>query len=145
MATSAPSPDDPLGFDVLVADDIGADGRTGTGAELAKWAIYHRLTTEKLYLIGAPGNLVDFGVDVRRWVGAAMTPASAAAKGPQVEIVVRRDPRISTVRAAVTLAGPSLAKYAMRIVVDATLVSGQTISLVLGVSAVTVDLLSLGT
>ncbi len=142
---SAPSVDDPLGYDVLVTTDLAASGRSASGEELVLWAMGHRLTTKQLLLIGAPGGVVDDGIDVREWVNEKLTPTMAQAKGPLVEITLRKDPRISTVRAVVSIAtGATAAEYDITIAVTAVLVTGQTIARVFGVSAVTVDLLAEG-
>lgn len=141
---ATPSENDPLGYDVFVSDDIAADARDATGEELVRNALRHRLTTEKLLLIGAPNDEVDFGIDVRKWIGERLTPTLARAKGPLVEIVLAREPGVSFVRARVSLAGPVLAQYTLTIAIDATLVTGTVLSLTLGVSAVNVDLLAGG-
>lgn len=140
---SGPSVNDPLGYDVWIREDMAEDGRSATGLELVSNAIAHRLTTEALPSIGAPGGWADYGVDVRRWCGLTTTAQQAAARGPQASEVIQRDERIETADVIVSLSGPSTG-YTLKLDVTATTVQGQTISLVLGVSSVTVDILAEG-
>lgn len=145
--TSAPSPDDPLGYDVAVTDDIPEDGRSAGGDELLAWALAHRFQAATLPLVDAPGGEQEFGVVASTWIGEATTPELARRKSALATIVAQRDPRVepTTVRAVVDLAGPELeGKYALTISITARATTGRPISLILGVSAVTVDLLSQG-
>ncbi len=140
---SGPSPNDPLGFDVFLREDIESDGRSATGIELVNNAILHRLTTGMLLLIGAPDGQVDYGEDVTLWCGQGLTRSQAEARGPTVAAIVQRDPRIDYADASVTLARAG-GLYELTITITGKTVTGQRISLILGVSSVTVDLLSEG-
>lgn len=143
----APSPDDPLGYDVFVRDDIDADGRDATGLELVENGILHRITTEKLLLTDAPSGeeFVDFGEDVRTWVGAVDTTDSANARIQRLVEVIRRDPNIdpSSVRIDIQM-GLSGTKWAFRLAIAARTTTELPIALTVGVDAVSVQLLSLG-
>ena len=140
------SPDDPLGYDVYVREDIEADGRAATGLELVQNAILHRLTTEKLFLADAPsGDLVEFGEDIRKWVGAVETQDSAQAKVPRLIEVLKRDPRLNPssvqVDIQMQLTGE---KWRFIVSVNAQTTTELPIALVIGVDAITVELLSQG-
>lgn len=139
-----PNPNDPLGFDVYARNDIDRGGRSSSGAELATNAILHRITEGVLPLVDSESGFVDFGDDVRRWIGLGLTQegldARAAALGP----IIERDERVRSADVTGTLApGPSSA-WAFQINVAAQLRTGETISLAIGVSDVSVQLLSEG-
>jgi len=144
---SLPSPDDPLGYDVFVREDIEEDGRDATGIELVANGIFHRVTTDKLLLVDAPSGeqLVEFGEDVRKWVGSVATQDSADAKAPRLVEIVKRDLNINpaTIRVDIQmqLAG---AQWAFIIAITCRTTTELPVALTLGVSAVTVELLSQG-
>lgn len=148
----APSPADPLGYDTFVREDMPEDGRDASGEELAANAIYHRLTTEKQWLIGAPGAasdeeaLVDYGINVHDWLGEPLTQEVLDAKVPLVAAVVQRenvlDPATITVEMTMLPAAPP--NVAFRIAVRARTTRDRPVELVLDVGAVTVDLLAQG-
>lgn len=144
--TSA-SPDDPLGYDVYVREDIEPDGRDATGLELTQNAILHRITTDKLLLTDAPSgeDFVEFGEDVRKWVGGVETQESADAKAPRLTEVIKRDPTINpasiTVDIQMQLTG---AQWALIIAINCRTTTELPIALIVGVDAVTVELLSQG-
>lgn len=144
-------PASPLGFDVDIDTDMQPDGRACSGARLVSNAILHRLMADSLPLIGAPGGVAAYGEDVRKWVGECTTPARAAAKAPRIVAAIARDPRIdaSSIRVSINV-NPSIT-FPDRSAVDfAITISAQTtnalpISLVVGVSKVSVELLAQGT
>lgn len=137
-----PSPADPLGYDVLIDEhDLDAGGRSATGEELVLAAIAHRLTCAQLAMVDAPDDQVDYGVDVRRWVGEALTQSELAARVPLIDEVLHRDPRIAATRLTLTR-GPASADASLILDVTATLVTGQTISRVASISAVSVEFLA---
>lgn len=150
--TPAPSPDDPLGYDAYVREDMTEDGRDASGEELAANAIYHRLTTEKQWLVGAPGaasdeeSLVDYGINVFDWLGEPLTQESLNAKVPLVAAVVQRenvlDPATITVDMALLPATPPNVSF--RVTVRARTTRSFPVELVMDVGAVTVDLLAQG-
>lgn len=150
MAMTAPSVSDPLGFDVLVDEhDLDPTGRSATGLELVQAAIVHRLTQEKLAMIGAPDGEIDFGINVRTWVGEATDAASLDAKTPLVDEVLHRDPRIASTTvtisqapAGITLSDGSAASILLSVFVTTT--TGATIDRIVGVSGVSVEFLAAG-
>lgn len=145
MTTAIPGQNDPYGIDVAIALDMDPSGRSAYGVELVSNAILHRLTTDTLLLVGAPDDRVDFGVDVRQWVGEVTTQANADAKGPLIAIVIQRDPRIdpSSILVAVTVL-PIGALYRLEISVTCRTTTALPVALVIGVNAISVDLLSQG-
>lgn len=148
MTTAAPYPNpaSPYGFDVDVGDDLQPDGRSASDAQLVANEIPHRLSADQLPLVGATGDFAPYGVDVRAWVGETTDQELANAKGPLLVMIVNRDPRIDRGRTAVQLQVQQDGDdYALTISIQAYLTNGLPIALVLGVSAVSVDLLSQGT
>lgn len=146
------SPADPLGYDMAyivtaAGIDLDPSGRAATGLELVDAAIVARLTCESLPLIGAPDDSVEFGDDVRKWIGE---PASSVAtKGPRVGMVLMRDERIPRAVATVSAADPGTtfpggAAVDITIAIDVTTSTGAILSRVVGVSRVTVAFLASG-
>jgi hypothetical protein len=145
MISQPASRTDPLGYDVKIGADLDPSGRSAAGHELVADAILHRLEQDQLLLTGAPDDQIDFGVDVRRWIGEATTDDAIAAKVPQLEEVVRRDPRIASATVTITrVTGETAARYKLLIRVQAITVVGQIIDRIVGVSAVTVEFLAQG-
>ena len=140
---AGPSPNDPLGFDVYLREDIASDGRSATGIELVNNAILHRITTGLLLLTGAPEGQADYGEDLTTWCGQGLTRSQVEARGPTIAAIVQRDPRVAFADAAITLASPR-GLYELTVTITGQTVTGQPIALVLGVSSVTVDLLAEG-
>lgn len=144
---STASPDDELGYDVYVREDIEEDGREATGLELVANGIFHRVTTDKLLLVDAPSGegIVEFGEDVRKWVGAVETQDSADAKAPRLVEIIKRDPNINPASIRVDiqmqLAG---AQWAFIIAITCRTTTEVPVALTIGVDAVTVELLSQG-
>jgi hypothetical protein len=144
-------PASPLGYDVDVDDDMVVDGRACSGARLVGNALVHRLMADTLPLIEAPDGEVAYGEDVRKWVGECTTPARAIAKVPRVVAVLSRDPRVDaaslrvsiTVKPSITFANGSAVDFAISITAQTT--TGLPIAQVIGVSKVSVELLSQGT
>jgi hypothetical protein len=147
MTSAAASPDDPLGYDAFVREDIDEDGRDATGLELTQNAILHRITTDKLLLTDAPSgeDVVEFGEDVRKWVGSVETQDSANAKAPRLVEVIKREPNINPnsirVDIQMQLAG---ARWAFIIAISCRTTTELPVALTLGVDAMTVELLSQG-
>jgi hypothetical protein len=136
---------DPLGYDAWVREDLDPSGRSASGLELVDHAVLHRLSEDLLLLTGAPDDQVEFGVNVRKWIGEAVTEASLLAKGPMVEEAISRDPRIASVTAAVLIAtGTTASRYGLLIHVAYATTTGQRIERVVGVSQVTVEFLAQG-
>lgn len=140
------SPLDPLGYDVKVGLDLDPSGRAATGLELVEDGMLHRLSQGSLLLTGAPDDQVEFGEDVRAWVGEALVDGEIESRAPLVELILRRDPRIANVSVVLSLLTPDDApEVNFTIAVQATTVSGQSISRVIGVSSLTVAFLATGT
>ncbi len=146
--TTAPahaSASDPLGFDFKVGADLDPSGRSATGLELVQDALLHRLQEDRISMVGAPGDEIDFGVNVRKWVGEALSDDALAAKTPAVEEALRRDVRIADIKLKITKAtGADAARWALRIEVYAVTISGETIDRIVGVSQVSVEFLAAG-
>lgn len=144
-------PASPLGYDVDVELDMAPDGHACSGPRLVENALLHRLTADTLPLVGAPGGVVAYGKDVRTWVGECTTPARAAAKVPLLVVILSREPRVdpSSIRVAI-LVRPSLtfangSAVDLAITISARTTTGRPIALVVGVSKISVELLSQGT
>ncbi len=135
---------DELGYDIDAAADIDRGGRSASGTRLVANAILHRLTTDELPLIDSPSGYEEYGEDVRRWLGEALTTDTLNARAAGLGIILERDPRISTAEVTGTLTQAPGSLYAFELTVTAHLRTGETISLVMGVSAVTVEILSQG-
>ena len=145
--TAAPhaSASDPLGFDMKVGADLDPSGRSATGIELVQDALLHRLQDDRLSMVEAPGGEIDFGVNVRNWVGEALSDDALAAKTPAVEEALRRDVRIADLTLKITrMTGPDAARWAIRIEVHAVTISGETIDRIVGVDAISVQFLAVG-
>jgi hypothetical protein len=142
----------PWGFDRYVGPTVnGSDmlpnGRGCSDVELVANKILARSLCGTLPLIGAPGGVIDFGEPVQEWVGEALTAASLAQKQTRLTLVYQRIRAIDPATLAVTVSqtGPAGAQCNFYITVSARLLSGQPIALVMGINAVSVDLLSQGT
>lgn len=136
---------DPLGYDMKVGADLDRGGRSASGLELVADAMLHRLSEDTLLLTGAPNDEVEFGENVRKWVGEALDQAALDAKAPRLEEVLRRDPRIASVTLSLSVAqGADASKYRFIINVSAVTVRGQIIDRIVGISAVTVEFLAQG-
>lgn len=150
---ASPSANDPLGFDVFLDTDIDANGRSATGAELVANAMPHRLQADTIPCIGAPNGVKEFGVNVRNWIGEPLTfredgtSPELDAKVALVDAALQRDPRIASNVIAITKAPPGTAladgsKAEIIITITSLLVTGATVSRVVGVSAVSVGFLA---
>ena len=96
-------------------------------------------------MVGAPGDEIDFGENVRNWVGEALSNEALAAKTPRVEEVLRRDVRIADLTVRITrAAGADASRWELLVQVRAVTITGQTIDRIVGVSSVTVEFLAAG-
>lgn len=139
------SASDPLGYDVKIGSDLEPSGRSASGIELVADAMLHRLSQERLLMTGAPDDQVDFGEDVRTWIGEAVTQDVLDERAPRLEEVLRRDPRIASVTLSLQLvAGEDASKYRFLINVSAVTIRGQTIDRIVGVSQISVEFLAQG-
>lgn len=146
MADPNNDPGSLYGYDVDVDTDIKPDGRACSGPRLVQNAILHRLMEDTLPLIGAPDDVVPFGEDVRKWVGEVTTQAAATAKGPRLVGVLNRDARLDPAQTRVSVAvQPSGALVDLVITISGALTDGTPLSIVVGVTKWSVQLLSQGT
>ncbi len=154
---TAPSPNDPLGYDVCIdVTDLDRTGRSAAGIELYEAAVLHRLTCEQLKMIDgdildAEGDaVIEFGIDVRKWCGEPIDRQSAEAKNPLIDEVLHRDPRtrrvdVSTVVAPDGTVMPSGAMARLLIHLGLTTVTGERIERIVGINEVSVEFLARGT
>lgn len=140
---------DPLGFDAYVGPvpgggvDLLPDGRGATGVELARNEIVARSMTDTIPMIGAPGGRRDFGRDVRAWVGSPLTEASRASRAQELAVVYARSPRLDTGSIRVIVdATPVGSRYNFAITVEARTTTAQPVSMVLGINAISVDIIA---
>jgi hypothetical protein len=139
-------PADPYGYDVDVDTDMAVDGHACSGARLVGNALLHRLMADTLPMIDAPGGAVAYGEDVRKWIGECTTQERANAKIPRIVAALSRDPRVdpASLRVSIDLAATgALVDFAITITAQTT--TGLPIALVVGVSKISVELLSQGT
>ncbi len=147
FTTAAPraSAADPLGFDFKVGTDLDPSGRSASGLELVEDALLHRLQEDRLLMVEAPGGEIDFGKDLRQWIGEALSDEDLAAKTPAVEEVLRRDPRIADITLRITrMTGADAARWPLRVDITYTTITGQVIDRIVGVSQVSVEFLAAG-
>lgn len=146
--TSLAAPTDPLGYDVFVREDIDEDGRDASGLELVQNAILHRVTQDKQFLTDAPtgdDEPVEFGEDVRKWVGEALTNDTAQVKTQRLIEVVSRESNLNPSSITVDIqVQPTGAEWPLIIDISARTTSEVPVALTIGVDQVTVALLSLG-
>lgn len=146
--TALASPTDPLGYDVFVREDIDDDGRHASGIELVQNAILHRVTQDKQFLTDAPtgdDEPVEFGEDVRRWIGEALTDDAAQGKTQRLIEVIGREPNLNPSSITVDVqVQPIGADWPLIIDIDARTTTEIPVSLTIRVNEVTVELLSRG-
>jgi hypothetical protein len=153
MTTTGPSPNDPLGFDAYLDEDLAPNGRSATGEELVANAIPHRLMADTLPCIDAPSGVKEFGVNVRRWAGEPLTfradgtSPQLDTKVAQIDAALQRDPRIAKNTIVLSQAPPGTtltdgSQAVFQIALTSTLITGATVSRVVGVSAVSVGFLA---
>ncbi len=135
---------DPLGYDMKCGLDIDRGGRSASGSELVLDGMIHRLTTDDLPLAESPLGYIEYGEDVRKWLGASIGDEELAARAAGLQPILERDEAIveATVTATRTSAPGALISFDLSI--QATLRTGETIRYVLPISAVTVEFLAAG-
>ncbi len=142
---NTPSPADPLGYDVYVRTDVDGAGRSATGLELVEHGMLHRLQEDTLLQTDAPNDEVEFGENLRLWVGEALTQDEIQRRSPRIEEVLRRDPRIATIAVSASITtGDDASRYRFTIRVFGQTTRGQAIDRIIGVSAITVEFLAQG-
>lgn len=126
------------GRDIWCTNAI-SPGRTATGATLVEQAIYRRFITRRGTVIDAP----SYGLDLRSFVQAKMTPSKLAAVPGMVRAEVEKDERIlrGTVRVAATF---DTDERVLTITGDGVLSTDEPFSFKLAVGEVTVQLLEGG-
>lgn len=145
MADPSRDPGSLYGWDVDVDTDLQPDGRACSGPRLVQNAMLHRLMEDTLPLTGAPNGVVPYGEDVRKWIGEVTTQAAANAKGPLLVGVLNRDVRLDPAQTKVTIAlQPVGAIVNIVISISAALTNGTPLSIVVGVTKWSVELLSQG-
>jgi len=138
------NPNDPLGYDMKCGSDIEPGGRSASGVELVGDAILHRVTTKQLPLVESENGYIEYGDDVREWIGLGLTQEGIDAKAATLAPIIERDERVRQAEVSATLTTSPGSMWAITIAVDAALRTGETISRVFGVSAVTVEVLAQG-
>lgn len=125
---------------------MAANGRACSGVELVRNGMVARSMADSISMIGAPGDRVPFGRDVRAWVGSAMTDSTAEARAQELTVVYARDPRLDSGSIRVVIATARAgSQYAFTISVSARTTTAQPIAMILGVNSISVDVLAAGT
>lgn len=148
MADPNRDPGSAYGYDADVALDMAPDGHSCSGARLVTNAWLHRLMEDVLPLTGAPGGSVQFGKDVRAWIGEVTTQAAANAKGPELVAVLNRDSRVDPAQTRVAVSvvtAPGSPNVNLAIAASGQLTNGTPISEVYLVTKATVARLAQGT
>ena len=123
--------------------DMTPTGRNASGAELVRNGMIARSMADTIPMIGAPGGVRAFGKNVRNWVGAAWRDGDEEARAQELAVVYARDPRLDAGSIAVVIARQKAgAFYSFTITVNAFTTTQQPIAMVLGVNAISVDILA---
>jgi hypothetical protein len=138
----------PLGFDLAIGPtppgvDMSPTGRNASDAELVRNGMIARSMADTIPMIGAPGGVRAFGRNVRNWVGAAWRDGDEETRAQELAIVYARDPRVDggSIRVVLTRQKAG-AFYSFTIAVNAFTTTAQPIAMVLGVTAISVDILA---
>ena len=135
----------PYGYDVWMDVDLKPDGRSASDADIVANDMLQRVTCKALPNALAPGGYSSYGVDVREWIQGITDQDMANARGPELVAVMNRDARLDPSRTTAQLQVTQTSDdYSFVIQIAGYLKTGQRVALVLGVNAVTVDLLSRG-
>lgn len=104
-------PNDELGVDLMVTDDLDPVHQVESGLSLFKHDIFHRITTPR----GTNPDDPDYGIDVREEIlHKPLTPAEFQAIPRRVEGEIRKDPRTLKVSCELTRTAPNAAKLTIR-------------------------------
>lgn len=116
-------------------------GRYVTGARLVAEALYRRLTTPRGTLRGAEEES-NYGLDLAALVGTVRTNSDIASLPGQIEAEIRKDDRVETVTVSVleTSTSAALRTFSISFAVET---GAGPFTLVLGASAVTIELLGI--
>lgn len=149
MTFAPPNPADPLGYDLFVGPlpdgsvDMDRSGRACSGAELVRNALVSRCMADVISMVGAPGGIVSYGVDVRGWVGSPVKTGTMGQRQQQLSVVFGRDPRVDAGSITVKITGARTgSQYAFFIEVNARTTTALPIAFLLGVNAITADILT---
>lgn len=121
------------GSDVSCITDIDPTGRTVTGRELVAEALVRRLMTPRGRLMGDP----DYGLDLRQYVNADMSPRDIASLRSAVVAECEKDERVASADTEATL--DSVGVLTLTIAIE---LSEEAFALVVSASDVTVQLVS---
>ncbi len=139
----------PHGFDLYVGPvgagivDMTREGRACSGPELVRNALVWRCMADTISEINAPGGVVAFGRDVRAWVGSPMTDAIAKQRQQELTVIFNGHPCIDPAGTVVEVrAARAGSQYALAIDVTARTTDALPIAFLLGISALTVDILA---
>ncbi len=124
------------GIDLDCVDDVDETGRLKTGPDLIAQDVYHRLTTKKLI------DNDDFGIDVRTYIGGGYDEETISSIQPEIDEVVQRDKRVaSSVTTATLVSGEGTNDIKIVLSIEIEVDGGVTFTMVVKVSALTVELL----
>jgi len=105
--------------------------------------MFARCLSETISMTNAPGGRIAFGKNVRAWVGSPMTEAIAASRAQDLAVVFARSKRLDRGSITVSITQAKTGdRYAFFIRADARTTTQIPISMIVGVSAVSVDLLA---
>lgn len=138
-----------LGYDTYVGPvpgggvDMLPGGDSCSGITLVRNALVARSMADTIIMAGAPGGVRDFGKDVRAWVGSPVDDGTPAARARELAAVYARDPRVDPGSISVNVGTAQAGgQYEFLIAVTCRTVSGQAIAMVMGVNAISVDILA---
>ncbi len=122
------------GQDFTLVTDLETTLGVTTGPRIVAEAIARRLQTPNGRLIGDP----NYGYDVTQFVNQDMSPADIDDIERSVALEAEKDERVASAEASAVLD----AEGVLEITLNATLITDETFTLVLAVSDVTVEILS---
>lgn len=115
-----------FGADTSCTDEL-RPGRVVAGVDLVSDAIYRRLTTPRGRLIDDP----DYGLDVRAFLGSALTPRELAGIPGTIRGEIKKDPRVDVCAVRVTRETAGLGTEMLRIEITCTTAIGPFTSVLL--------------
>ena len=131
----ASAPD--YGTDISTSPTLDPSFGPLTGSRVVAEAVARRLTTPRGTLPDDP----NYGTDLRAWLNESMTPATLTQVRSAAERECLKDERLQSADATVSY---DAASGTLSVVLALALSAGPTFRLVLGVTAVSVTLLSAG-
>ncbi len=104
-------PDDPLGVDLRVTDDLDPAHQLESGIALLRHDLFHRITTPR----GLNPDDPDYGIDVREEIlHKGMTRFQLATIPRRIEAEIRKDERVAKVVATLAMTGTYSARVTIR-------------------------------